>query len=410
MSVWNSSALQLLCLTNEYPPYVWTGAGVHVEYLTREIAQSIAVDVRCFGDQHFTQGNLRVEGLAFDEQAIQAPKPLRPVLGATRRCWDVAAAGVDADLVHCHTWHTLWGGILAKWLYGVPFVITVHSLERMSPWNRERFGGGYDFACWVERSALETADAVIAVSQSTKHDLQRLFHVPEDRIQVIYNGVDPTEFRKQSSAATLQRYGIDSSIPYLLYVGRLARHKGLPYLLQAMAYMDHGYQVVLCAGQPDTPAVAAETQRAIEQAAAHREGVIWIQERVEKAELIELYSHAAALCCPSLYEPFGLVIIEAMACEIPVIATAVGGIPEIVVDGETGVLVPVEQMSDAPYAPRDQDRFAQDLAEAINHLMANGVLRERMGQAGRRRIEELFTWSRIASETLMLYERVLARA
>ncbi|RMH31266.1 MAG: glycogen synthase [Nitrospirae bacterium] len=402
--------MQLLCLTNEYPPYVRTGAGVHVEYLTRELAQSIAVDVRCFGDQHFTQGNLRVQGLPFDEQAVRAPTPLHPVFGATRRCWDVAAAGVDADLVHCHTWHTLWGGILAKWLYGVPFVMTVHSLERMSPWNRERFGGGYDFACWVERSALEMADAVIAVSQSTKHDVQRLFRVPEDRVQVIYNGVDPTEFRKQVSMEALRRYGIDCSVPYLLYVGRLARQKGLPYLLQAMAYLDPEYQVVLCAGQPDTPALAAEIRRAVEQVAAHREGVIWIQQRVEKAELIELYSHAAALCCPSLYEPFGLVIVEAMACETPVVATAVGGIPEIVVDGETGMLVAVEQMSEAPYAPRDQDRFAQDLAEAINHLMADAVLRERMGQAGRRRIEELFTWSRIADETIGLYEHVLEHA
>lgn len=401
--------MQLLCLTNEYPPYVISGAGVHVEYLTRELAQSMAVEVRCFGDQDCTRGNLRVKGVRFEEQTIHVPQPLLPVFGAIRRCWEMAAEGVDADIVHCHTWPTLWGGILAKWLYGVPFVLTVHALEHMSPWNRERFAGGYDFACWIERVSVEMADAVIAVSHSTKQDLIRLFRVPDDRVQVIYNGVDPTEFRKRLTTEALSRYGIDPSVPYLLYVGRLARHKGLAYLLHAITYMDPGYQIVLCARQPDTPAIAGEMKALIEQASTHREGIVWIQETLEKTALIELYSHAAVFCCPSLYEPFGLVNLEAMACETAVVATAVGGIPEVVVDGETGFLVPIEQMPEIPYKPRDPDQFAQDLAEPINHLMADAVLRERMGAAGRRRAEEVFAWNRIAAETMALYQQVMDR-
>ena len=314
---------------------------------------------------------------------------------------------IDANLVHCHTWYTHFGGILAKKNYGIPLVATVHSLEPLRPWKREQLGGGYDFSVWVEKTALEMADAVIAVSAETKRDIEKLFNVPSERIPIIYNGIDLNEYRKVETTGTMKRFGIDPAKPFLLFVGRITRQKGIIHLARAIQYFDESFQVVLCAGAPDTPEIAAEMKNVIDKARAGRPDVIWIEEMLDKPSVIELYSHAAVFCCPSIYEPFGIINLEAMACETAVVATAVGGIKEVVVDGETGFLVPVEQMSESPFEPVDPDKFARDLAAKINQLMANPEQREKFGVAGRKRAEEKFSWSSIAKETKKLYESLV---
>jgi starch synthase len=402
--------LKVLFLTNEYPPHTYGGAGVHVDYLTRELAKLMPVEVRCFGDQRIDQGNLKVTGFGVDASAFTCPKPLRSVFGAVRRCTDFNTTLVDADLVHCHTWYTHFGGILAKKNYGIPLVITVHSLEPLRPWKREQLAGGYDFSVWVEKTALEMADAVIAVSRGTKADIERLFQVNPKRVPVIYNGIDLDEYHKVSSTDALQRYGVDPARPYLLFVGRIARQKGIVHLARAIQFMDPGFQVVLCAGAPDTPEIADEMAKAVEQAKTHRSDIIWIQEMLDKKSVIEFYSHAAVFACPSIYEPFGIINLEAMACETAVVASAVGGIKEVVVDGETGFLVPLEQMQESPFEPRHPEKFSRDLAAKINQLMANPELRQKFGKAGRKRAEEKFSWSAIARETKTLYQSLVKRS
>ena len=399
--------MKAMLLTNEYPPNVYGGAGVHVAYLSRELAKTMAVEVRCFGKQDLSDGNLRVLGFDLDSASFTAPKPLRPVFAAIQRCTDFNAMKIDADLVHCHTWYSHFGGILAKLNYGIPLVVTVHSLEPLRPWKREQLGGGYDFTVWLEKTALEMADAVIAVSSETKHDLERLFAIRPERLHVIYNGIDLDEYRKVETTTALKRYNIDPDRPFVLFVGRITRQKGIVHLVRAIEYMAPGFQVVLCAGAPDTPQIGREMEDAVARANAKRAGVIWISEMVDKPTVIELYSQAAVFCCPSIYEPFGIINLEAMACETAVVASAVGGIREVVVDGETGFLVPLEQMSESPFEATHPEQFARDLAARINELMANPEMRERFGCAGRKRAEERFSWSAIAQQTRELYDRLL---
>ena len=398
--------MKVLFLTNEYPPHIYGGAGVHAEYLSRELAKTMEIEVRCFGDQDYHSGNLKVTGFGLDASEFTCPEPLQSVFGAVRRCIDFNTTNIDADLVHCHTWYTHFGGILAKMNYGLPLVITVHSLEPLRPWKREQLAGGYDFTVWLEKTALEMADAVIAVSRETKADIDRLFSVTPERLHIIHNGIDLEEYRKVESTDALLNCGIDPAKPYLLFVGRITRQKGIVHLVRAIQYMDRGFQIVLCAGAPDTPAIADEMKRAVEDARAKRNDIIWIDRMVNKSTIRELYSHAAAFCCPSIYEPFGIINLEAMACEAAVVASAVGGIKEVVVDGETGFLVPLEQMSESPFEPTEPDQFARDLAEQINQLMKNPALQEKFGRAGRKRAEEKFSWLAIAQQTQALYEKV----
>jgi starch synthase len=402
--------VKVLFLTNEYPPHVYGGAGVHVDYLSRELAKTMPVEVRCFGDQRLEQGNLKVTGFELDTNDFTCPKPLRSVFGAVRRCTDFNTTNIDADLVHCHTWYSHFGGILAKKNYRLPLIITVHSLEPLRPWKREQLAGGYDFSLWVEKTALEMADAIIAVSCETKHDIERLFNVDSSRVHVIHNGIDLVEYHRVDGTAALKRYGIDEKKPYLLFVGRITHQKGIIHLVRAIQFMDSGFQIVLCAGAPDTPEIAEEMKNAVEHAKAKRSDIIWIQEMVDKKTVIELYSQAAVFCCPSIYEPFGIINLEAMACETAVVASAVGGIKEVVIDGETGFLVPLEQMTESPFDPIDPEKFSRDLAARINQLMADPQLRKRFGAAGRRRAEEKFSWSAIARETQQLYEELLRKS
>jgi glycogen synthase len=398
--------MKALFLTNEYPPNIYGGAGVHVDYLSRELAKLMDVEVRCFGDQNMTVEHLRSRGFPLDQSGYKCPKPLASVFGAVERCTDFNTAGIDADVVHCHTWYSHWGGILAKLNYGIPLVITVHSLEPLRPWKREQLGGGYDFTCWLEKTALEMADAVIAVSAGTRDDVNRLFNIRPDRMHVIYNGIDLDEYRKVSAPAELQRYGVDPQKPFVLFVGRITRQKGIIHLVNAIKHLAPGFQIVLCAGAPDTPEIAAEMKAAVTAAQAQRSNIVWIQEMVSNTTKIALYSHAAVFVCPSIYEPFGIINLEAMACEAPVVATDVGGIKEVVVHGETGYRVPIGQMTESPFEATDPARFSRDLAARINELMANSALRLKMGRAGRKRAEDKFSWRAIAAQTRDLYAQL----
>ncbi len=401
--------MKALLLTNEYPPHVYGGAGVHVDYLSRALARLMEVEVRCFGEQHWSEGNLTVRGVDVDSSGYGCAKPLRPVFTSVQRDTAMAAAGTDADLVHVHTWYTHWAGILMKLNYGRPLVLTVHSLEPLRPWKREQLGGGYDFSLWVERTAIGLADAVIAVSESTKADVLRLFDVDPARVHVIHNGIDLEEYRERREEAVLKKHGIDPARPFVLFVGRITRQKGIIHLVKALRHLDPGFQVVLCAGAPDTPEIAAEMKLAVDEARRERPGLVWIEEMLPKEEVIALYSAAEVFVCPSIYEPFGIINLEAMACGTPVVASAVGGIPEVVVPGETGLLVPVEQMTEAPFEPLNADSFAFQLAEAINDLMRDEARRRYMGKQARRRVEEVFSWDAIARRTAELYREVCSR-
>jgi starch synthase len=400
--------VKLLFLTNEYPPNIYGGAGVHVDYLSRELAKTMPVEVRCFGGQRLEEGNLKVIGFELDTGNFTCPKPLRSAFGAVQRCTDFNTMNIDSDLVHCHTWYSHFGGILAKKNYGLPLVITVHSLEPLRPWKREQLAGGYEFSLWVEKTALGMADAIIAVSGETKHDIERLLSVDPARVHVIHNGIDLNQYRKVDSTGALMRYGIDPARPYLLFVGRITRQKGFQHLVRAIQFMDRGFQIVLCAAAPDTPQLAEEMGIAVKRAEAQRRGIIWINEMVDQQTACELYSHAAVFVCPSIYEPFGIINLEAMACETAVVASAVGGIKEVVVDGKTGFLVPLEQMTESPFEPIDPEKFARDLAQRVNELMRDRQLRERFGKAGRKRVEKNFSWAAIAEKTTALYASLLS--
>jgi alpha-maltose-1-phosphate synthase len=400
--------MKVLLLTREYPPEVYGGAGVHVEYLSRELARLIPLEVRTFGDHEVREGHLAVRGHRFAREGPEdAPEKFLLALQALRVGVSFAARPVDADVVHCHTWYAHFGGLLVKTLYGIPLVVTAHSLEPLRPWKREQLGRGADLSAWIERTVLEAADAVIAVSHEMQADVLRHFRVPPERVHVIHNGVDTAEFRPVTDRAPLDRYGIDPRRPYVLFVGRVSRQKGIVHLVNAIPHIDPAVQVVLCAGTPDTPDVAKEVEDAVREVATTRGDVIWVREMVDRPAVIALYSHAAVFCCPSIYEPFGIINVEAMACETPVVASAVGGIKEVVVHGETGLLVPVEQQAAPSFEPVDPARFSRDLAAAINALLHDSSRRRTMGASGRRRVEALFSWRAIAGQVLARYRALV---
>ena len=397
--------MKALFYTREFPPYVYGGAGVHVEYLAAELAKLMKVDVRCFGDQNDPNSNPSVKGFPYENPIFDnSDDKLKAIFKTLSTGLHMNADPIDADVVHCHTWYSHFAGIMAKLCYGIPLVITTHSLEPLRPWKREQLGRGYDASSWIEKTAIEMADALIAVSEETKEDVLKHFDVDENKIKVIYNGINLQQYITTPETSTLDEYGIDKSKPYVLFVGRITRQKGIIHLVNAIKYIDPDTQIVLCAGAPDTPEIGKEMKDAVNEVKKTRKNVIWIDKMVTKEEIIQLYSHADVFCCPSIYEPFGIINIEAMACDTAVVASAVGGIKEVVVHGETGLLISVEQQDSAPFEPIDPDKFSKDLADGINKVINNPELRKSMAQKGRKRVEEYFDWISIAKQVEELYK------
>lgn len=400
--------MKALFYTKEFPPNVYGGAGVVVEYLATELEKLMEIEIKCFGDQDSISGNMTVKGFPYDNPIFEKSDPkLKAVFNSLSTCLHMNAEIIDADVVHCHTWYAHFAGIVAKLCYGTPLVITTHSLEPLRPWKREQLGRGYDASSWVEKTAIEMADALIAVSEETKVDVLNNFNVDEDKVKVIYNGINLEQYLVTEDTSTLERYGIDNSKPYVLFVGRITRQKGIIHLVNAIKYIDPETQIILCAGAPDTPEIAKEMEDSVNEVKKTRKNVIWIDEMLPKEEIIQLYSHAEVFCCPSIYEPFGIINIEAMACNTAVVASAVGGIKEVVVEGETGLLIHLEQQTEAPFEPIDPDKFSRDLADGVNKLVNDAELREKMAVNGRKRVEEHFDWVAIAKQVKDLYKSLI---
>ena len=387
---------KIAILSREYPPDVYGGAGTHVEYLVRELRRLVDVDVHCWGAPRDEPGVHTYQ--AWD--ALDEPKPEAAALQAMSI--DLAMAGglKGAELAHSHTWYANLGGHLAKLMWSIPHVMTVHSLEPLRPWKAEQLGGGYSLSLFCERTAVESADAVIAVSAGVRRDILECYPaVPPGRVHVIHNGIDAEIYRPRRSPETLARYGVDPARPYAFFNGRITRQKGLPLLLGAALKMDPRHQLVLAASSPDTAEIAAEVNDLAERVRATRDNLVWIDRFVSREELIHLHTGASVFVCPSIYEPFGLVILEAMACETAVVASNVGGIPEIVVEGETGFLV--------DYDASDVDSFTTRLADATGRVLDDPALAARLGKAGRERAVQSFGWPAIAARTVALYETLL---
>ena len=402
-------------LTNEYPPNVYGGAGVHVEYLTRELAAleggRHSVRVLAFGTQSEQHGSLTVTGVQ-PPVKIPAQDPRHVRLFDTL-LQDLVMSGLasDLDVVHCHTWYSHFAGCLVKYLQNVPLVLTTHSLEPHRPWKVEQLGTAYHASSWIERTAYQNADGVVAVSSSMKRDVQELYGVAADKVRVIHNGIDLQQYRPRPDPAVLAEHGIRPDVPFVLFVGRITRQKGIIHLVNAIRFMDPGLQVVLCAGAPDTPEIAREMTEAVERARARSpHHIVWIQEMLPKERTITLYTHASIFVCPSVYEPFGIINLEAMACETPVVASAVGGIPEVVDHGETGLLVPPEAISATDVEPKHPEQFSRDLAAAVNALLADPALRQSMGAKARARVEQQFSWTSIARQTLAFYQDLIGKS
>ncbi len=400
--------MRVAVLSREYPPEVYGGAGVHVEYMARELDRLLDLEVHCFGQPR--------EPIASGPAKVIAYQPWERLAGPAKHLsalrtvsTDLAmAAGVEGvDLVHSHTWYANLAGHLAKELYGIPHVVTVHSLEPLRPWKREQLGGGYEVSKLCERLAMESADAVVAVSAAVADDVLACYPAIEpERIRIIHNGIDTAQYRPDHGTDVLRRYGVDPGRPSVVFVGRITRQKGVPHLLDAAHEFDRSAQLVLCAGAPDTPELGAEVSEKVAKLQAERTGVIWIEKMLERNEVMQLLTNATVFVCPSVYEPQGIVNLEAMACETAVVATATGGIPEVVDEGVTGLLVPFE--SDGAGAPRDPGVFAADIAARVNRLLAEPDLAERFGKAGRARAVEKFGWDAIAQQTVALYSELLA--
>jgi starch synthase len=406
---WNGGqTLRAGIFTREYPPHVYGGAGVHVDYLSRELAKEIEVEVHCWGKQHLDKGKLHVRGEEpWADITDGTEGKFKGALEALSLNLTQVKALSGIDVAHTHTWYVAMAGFLAKKLYGIPFVLTTHSLEPLRAWKSEQLGTGYAMSSWMERTAILDADAVIAVSKGTKEDIIRAYPDADPaKIHVIYNGIDLAEYQKTEATSALAGFGVDLSVPYVLFVGRITRQKGVTHLVDAIRYMPEGTQVVLCAGAPDTPEIAAELRQKVEEARQHNPRIVWIEKMVTKPEAIQLYSNARVFCCPSVYEPFGIINLEAMACRAAVVASSTGGIKEVVVHDETGYLVPFDQDPVTSF-PVHPDKFARDLAARITELLSDPEKCARFGDAGRKRVEEIFSWTSIAAQTIQLYRSLI---
>jgi starch synthase len=405
--------MRVALLTREYPPHVYGGAGVHVEYLARELAKLVGeIVVHCWGGEDDRPAAVGVPGVrryrasgTFDGAAAYDA-----ALATMYVDLQMAKNVAGADVVHAHTWYAQFGGHLAKLIHGVPNVATVHSLEPMRPWKAEQLGGGYAVSSFCERTGLEGADRVVAVSSQMRRDILGCYPaIDPDRVVVITNGIDTDEYRPDPAVDVLDRYGIDPASPLVVFVGRITRQKGIAHLLDAAFDFDRSAQLVLCAGSPDTPEIGAEIEAGIERLRAARGNVVWLPHTLARREVIQLLGHATVFVCPSIYEPLGIVNLEAMACEAAVVATRTGGIPEVVDDGVTGLLVPFEPRDDGSHAPVDPAGFAADLAARVNELLADPDRAKKLGRAGRERVTTHFAWPAIAARTVELYETLLSK-
>ncbi|MFA5138235.1 MAG: glycogen synthase [Elusimicrobiota bacterium] len=380
--------MKVTIISREFPPNVYGGAGVHVKFLTRELAKRMQVDVRCFGEQEALDGSLTAKGYRTWERMWEGGEPkFNSVLGTFSVGLSMVRDRVDSDLVHTHTWYASLAGYMAKTLYGIPLVCTVHSLEPLRPWKEEQLGRSYALSTWAEKMALENADRIIAVSKHSREDVLRLFDVKPEKVAVIHNGIDLDLYRPLDTNDTRQAFDIGKD--YVLFVGRVSKQKGIEHLIEAVQYLDDGVQCVCCTSAPDTK----EFEEEIAARIARQPRIVWINSLLREEQYVELYSNARVFACPSVYEPFGIINLESMACETPVVASGVGGILETVVDGETGLLV-------EPAKPRA-------LADAINRLLKDRPMAERLGKNGRRRVTEHFSWKTIAERTEKLYNEVL---
>lgn len=388
-------------ISREYPPEIYGGAGVHVAELVRALRTRLDVRVRCFG-----QPRQEAETHAYlVPGALSSANPALATLGV-----DLAIADdvEGADLVHSHTWYANAAGHLAQLLHNVPHVVTAHSLEPLRPWKAEQLGGGYRVSSWIEKTAFESANAVIAVSDGMRRDILRCYpSLDEAKVTTIHNGIDLERWQRTIDHEAVRGLGIDPDRPTIVFVGRITRQKGLPYLLEAARRLPADVQLVLCAGAPDTPEILREVQNGVAALQTERTGVVWIERMLAPRELAAVLSHATTFVCPSVYEPLGIVNLEAMACGVAVVGTNTGGIPEVVDDGVTGRLVPIEQLDDGTGTPLDPERFVSDLARILTEVVADPEAAARMGEAGRRRAEELFAWDRIAERTDALYRSLV---
>jgi len=406
--------MKIAILSNEYPPNIYGGAGVHVQNLVRELRAADngahSVEVLCFGSQCSNAQGIKVTGIdpAF---SFGFPETRMEKLGGVL-LRNIQMTGIldHADIIHCHTWYTHLAGCLLKQLTGSPLVLTTHSLEPQRPWKKEQLGPGYNVSSWIEKTAFQCADGVIAVSGAMKTDVQDLYGVNPEKVRVIYNGIDPERYSPDPDKSVLAARGIDPEKPFVLFVGRITRQKGIMHLVNAIRHIRPGAGIVLCAGMPDTPEIGLEMERRVEEARKNSEReVVWIPEFLPISEVVKLYSLASVFVCPSIYEPFGLINIEAMACGTPVVGAAVGGIPEIVVDGETGLLVEFEPRSETDPEPKDREAYSKRLAESINRLLDAPDIAREMGERGRARVEEIFSWRSVARQTIEFYKDLVEK-
>ena len=395
------AGMRIDLLSREYPPEVYGGAGVHVAELVMALRREIDVFVRCFG---LPRPEADVYSYLVPGELVNANPSLATLGVDLQMAQDVAGA----DLVHSHTWYANGAGRIAQLLHGIPHVVTAHSLEPLRPWKAEQLGGGYRVSSWIEESAFLTADAVIAVSDGMRRDILRAYPgLDEQRVSVVHNGIDLERWRPAPDDELLRNLGIDPLRQTVVFVGRITRQKGLSYLLQAAAKLPEDVQLVLCAGAPDTPEILEETQGLVAELQQQRTGVVWLDRLLNHQELVAVLSGATTFVCPSIYEPLGIVNLEAMACGLPVVGTATGGIPEVVEDGITGRLVPIAQANDGSGAPLNPEAFVAELAAALIDVLSDPVRARMMGQAGRARVERDFGWDRIAERTKAIYDSLL---